>query len=242
MKIHFLGTGDAFGSGGRFQTCFHVRASQSTFLVDCGATSMVALRKFEVDPNEIDTIYVSHLHGDHSGGLPYFILDAHLVSRREEPLTVVGPPGLSHWLHTARELAFADSSSNRLRYELELVEVEPGDTYKARGLELETFLVKHKCSGPPLALRFTDQGKVLSYTGDTEWVESLRNLAYQADLLICESYFYEKAIPFHLNYKTAIEKRGELQAKRILLTHASLDMLQRELDFELAHDGLFVEV
>ena len=203
---------------------------------------MVALRKFEVNPNQIDTIFISHLHGDHSGGLPYFLLDAHLVSRRVEPLTIVGPPGLSDWLHQARELAFRDSTSNLLRFELDVVEIEPGDVYTGKGLRLETFLVKHKCGGPPLALRFTDKRKILSYTGDTEWVDNLTKLAYRADLLICESYFYEKAIPFHLNYRTVIEKFGESCAKRILLTHASRDLLNRELDYELAYDGLIAEI
>lgn len=237
MRIRFLGTGDAFGSGGRFQTCFLVQAS-SSFLIDCGATSMVAIRKFEVDPNTVDTIFISHLHGDHSGGLPYFLLDAHLVSKRNRPLTIVGPPGLKEWLRAAQELAFAWSTDNKLKFELQVLEVEPGTKSQHGEVELETFLVQHLCGGLPTALRLTCQGRVICYTGDTEWVEALVPAAQGADLLICESYFFEKEIPFHLNYRTLQQNLPKLGAKRVILTHLSQDMLTRQLELEVAHDGL----
>ena len=93
MRLQFLGSGDAFGSGGRFNTCFHLeRRQHGNVLIDCGASSMVAIRKWDVDPRGISTILVSHLHGDHFGGLPFFVLDGQF-RRRERPLLVVGPPG-----------------------------------------------------------------------------------------------------------------------------------------------------
>ena len=65
MRVQFLGCGDAFGSGGRFNTCFHVTNGLTQFLVDCGASSMIAIRRFGVEPNAIETIFITHLHGDH---------------------------------------------------------------------------------------------------------------------------------------------------------------------------------
>ena len=54
MRLQFLGSGDAFGSGGRFNTCFHLeRRRHGHVLIDCGASSMVAIRKWGVDPNGI---------------------------------------------------------------------------------------------------------------------------------------------------------------------------------------------
>ena len=117
MRLTFLGSGDAFGSGGRFNTCFHLqRASHGNVLVDCGASSMVAIRKWGVDPNAISTVLVTHLHGDHFAGLPFFLLDAQLISRRTAPLLLAGPRGtrLPARPHRARHAA-----SVRLRPRLE---------------------------------------------------------------------------------------------------------------------------
>ena len=69
MRLQVLGCGDAFGSGGRFHTCFHVSAESVSFLVDCGASSLIAMRRCGVDPNTIQTVLISHLHGDHFGGI-----------------------------------------------------------------------------------------------------------------------------------------------------------------------------
>jgi len=45
MELTFIGAGDAFGSGGRFQTCLHIAGAGDPVLLDCGATSLVALKR-----------------------------------------------------------------------------------------------------------------------------------------------------------------------------------------------------
>ncbi len=84
VRIRFLGSGDAFGSGGRLQTCILIESEACSCLLDCGASSLIALKQASVEPNNIDTIFITHLHGDHFGGLPFFILDAQF-SRRSVP-------------------------------------------------------------------------------------------------------------------------------------------------------------
>ena len=81
VRVQFLGSGDAFGSGGRFQACIHVHAPYTNLLLDCGASSVIAMKRFGVAPNDIDAILISHVHGDHFGGIPFFILDAQFLSR-----------------------------------------------------------------------------------------------------------------------------------------------------------------
>ena len=105
MEIRFIGSGDAFGTGGRFQTCIRLQAGGFTALVDCGATSLTAMKAQGLDPGEVDTVVISHLHADHFGGLPFLILDGQF-SRREKLLTVIGPTGTRARLHTTMEACY----------------------------------------------------------------------------------------------------------------------------------------
>ena len=143
MRLQFLGSGDAFGSGGRFNTCFHLeRAAHGHVLVDCGASSMVAIRKWQVDPNAISTVLVSHLHGDHFGGLPFFLLDAQLISRRTAPLTLAGPPGLRERLMIVMEAMFTGSTKVERKHALEIRELELHERAELNGLAVTPYLIK----------------------------------------------------------------------------------------------------
>jgi ribonuclease BN (tRNA processing enzyme) len=244
MRVQFLGCGDAFGSGGRFNTCFHVTTAESAFLVDCGASSMIALRKFGVDPNAIASIFISHLHGDHFAGLPFLILDAQLVSRRTAPLVIAGPPGLTERLGVTMEALFPGSAAVERRFALELIELAPGERRAVGGVTVTPHLVRHACGAPPFALRLESGGKVVAYTGDTEWTEALIPAALEADLFIAEAYFYDKKIRHHLDWQSLSPHLPAIRPKRLILTHFSPDMLARagELPVEAAEDGKIVEV
>lgn len=244
MELRFLGSGDAFGSGGRFNTCFYVRDSAGAFLVDCGASSMIALRKFGVDPNSVRAILITHLHGDHFGGLPFFILDAQLMSRRTAPLTIAGPPGLRDRLDAAMENFFPGSTTAARKFEVRVRELVPRAAQDVEGIEVTPYVVKHACGAPPFALRLAVDGKVLCYSGDTEWVDNLGEAARGADLFIAEAYFAEKAVKFHLDLATLVKHLPEVRPKRVILTHMSPEMLARAHDagFEVADDGLTVSV
>ncbi len=244
MRLQFLGSGDAFGSGGRFNTCFHLeRQAHGNVLVDCGASSMVAIRKWGVDPNGISTILVSHLHGDHFGGLPFFLLDAQLISRRTTPLTIAGPPGLTERLQIIREAMFAGSTAIAPKYDFEIKELALHERVEIENLAITPYLMKHYSGAPSYALRIETEGKVLTYSGDTEWVEELIPAATGADLFICEAYFFDKVMKYHIDYKTLFDHLPAIGAKRTIVTHMSSELLgrQKELALEAASDGLTVE-
>ncbi|MGA2990966.1 MAG: MBL fold metallo-hydrolase [Candidatus Korobacteraceae bacterium] len=244
MEVQFLGSGDAFGSGGRFNTCFYACGGASAFLVDCGASSMIALRKFGIDPNTVRTIFISHLHGDHFGGLPFFILDAQLVSRRAGPLTVVWPPGVRERLLAAMEIFFPGSTKVERSFAVDFRELEARVAQKVEEIEVIPYEVKHACGDPAFALRVTVDGKTLCYSGDTEWVEALREAAQGVDLFIAESYFFNRQVKFHLDYATLARHLPELGAKRVVLTHMGADMLARaaESGCEAAYDGMMISL
>lgn len=244
MQLTFAGCGDAFGSGGRLNTCFHVRAKNTCFLIDCGASSMIALKKLQLDPNEIDTILITHFHGDHFGGLPYFMLDAQFFSKRRAHLKILGPSGLEEWFVRVMETTFPGSSCTIPKFDLTFHELTPGEMETIGELTVTTARVRHgPPEGPFHAYRIEVDGKVLAYTGDTEWVDELIEIGHEADLLIAEAYFYDKQVPLHLDLKTLEGKLPQINAKRLILTHMNDDMLSRagELPHEVAQDGMVVE-
>ncbi|MCZ6547129.1 MAG: MBL fold metallo-hydrolase, partial [Deltaproteobacteria bacterium] len=67
MKVHFIGCGDAFGSGGRNYSAYLVETSNHLFLLDCGPTTLLSMKRAGFNPRRLDAIFLSHLHGDHYG-------------------------------------------------------------------------------------------------------------------------------------------------------------------------------
>ncbi|EGO64594.1 MBL fold metallo-hydrolase [Acetonema longum] len=241
--IQFLGSGDAFGSGGRLQTCILI-SGQTQFLIDCGASSMISINQYKVDPNSISTIFLSHLHGDHAGGIPFFVLDAQLNRKRTQPLTIAGPPGTSDWYPRIMEASFPGSSIVERKFPVTIKELEPGKADTVNGISVTPFPVSHGATLTSLALRIGFQGKLITYSGDTEWTDSLFAAAHEAALFIAEAYFFEKKVRNHMDYMTLKEHWHELNAQRIIFTHMNNDMLDklRGVDIETASDGKIVEI
>jgi ribonuclease BN (tRNA processing enzyme) len=239
--VTFAGCGDAFGSGGRFQACIHLRpgAGQAPVLLDCGATSMTALRQAGLDPGEIGAVFVSHLHGDHFGGLPFLILDGQF-SGRAAPLAVTGPPGTRQRLTEAMECLFPGSSQVRRRFEVTVTELPAGGTVTVAGVTARAWPASHPSGAPALILRLATGGAVIAYTGDTAWTPAITEASRDADLLIAEAYYWDKAVPHHLRY--ADLAAHEITARRVILTHMSADMLARTTRHETARDGLVIHL
>ncbi|MDO9220917.1 MAG: MBL fold metallo-hydrolase [Hydrogenophaga sp.] len=245
MQLTFIGSGDAFGSGGRLNTCFHVTGDSVNFLIDCGASSLIGLKAKQVALREIQAIFVTHFHADHFGGIPFFIIDAQLFSKRTEPLTIVGPPGLRSWYERFMETSFPGSSRTQHKFTLSLVEMEAGQQAMTfAGVTVKPFQACHgNPGGPFFSYRLEAEGCVIAYTGDTEWTDHLIQAAADADLFVAEAYFFDKKIKFHLDLKTLLEKLPLIHPKRLILTHMSDDMLGRleHLEHETAYDGKVVE-
>lgn len=242
ISVQFLGSGDAFGSGGRLQACIHLCAPSVNVLIDCGATGLIGMKRYGVDPNCIDAILLSHLHGDHYGGIPFFILDAHLISRRTRPLTIAGPPGLEKRILAAEEIFFPGSTGIQLRFPINYVELPEYTQTSVCTLPVKVYPVVHASGSPSYALKIEYGGKVLAYSGDTEWTDALVDVAQGADLLICEAYFFEKRTRYHLDYKSLMSHLAQLNCRRVIVTHMNSDLLGRspEIELDCAEDGMKV--
>jgi ribonuclease BN (tRNA processing enzyme) len=244
MRLQFVGCGDAFGSGGRLNTCFHVTGDRVNFLIDCGASSLPALKRLGISRDELDLVLITHFHGDHFAGLPFLLLDAQF-SRRTRPLVIAGPQGIEQKLPQVMEVLFEHSSKTKPKFDLSVVALRPEETRAFGGVSVTPFPVVHGESGGPfLAYRIEAEGRVIAYSADTEWIGTLIPLAREADLFIAEAYYYDKVVRNHLSLTTLQTHLAEIKPKRVVLTHMSEDMLGRldTLGHTAAHDGMIVEL
>ena len=246
MKLTIAGSGDAFGSGGRLNTCFLLETAKATLLVDCGASAMPALKKQGIDPNRIEAIVLSHLHGDHFGGLPFLLLDAQFLSRREQPLLIAGPPGTRARLDALLEVFFPKSTGSKWRFAWRVEEIAVGIETDLLGHSLSTAEVIHQSGAPSTAVRVSDGEKIFAYSGDTEWTDALGPMAANADLFICECYGYAGKIAGHITWEILKSRLADLGAKRTMVTHMNPSVLDRLEELKaagvlIAADGLRLE-
>ena len=146
FKVTILGTNAAIPSHGRNQTSQLVAMGTTYFLVDCGESTQIQLRKYKIRFSKIDYIFISHLHGDHYLGLMGLLLSFHLA-RREKTLTIFGPKGLDEIITV--QLKF---SNLKLYYPLRFVQTNAeGKNFllDEKQLKVYSFPLKHRipCTG-----------------------------------------------------------------------------------------------
>lgn len=244
MQLQFVGCGDALGSGGRYNTCFHVTGERVNFLIDCGASSLPALKRLAIARDDIDLILITHFHGDHFAGLPFLLLDAQF-NRRTRPLVIAGPHGIETRLTQLMEVMFENSSKTKQRFALSVITLQPEETRTFGGVKVTPYPVVHGDSGGPfLAYRIEAEGRVIAYSADTEWTDALIPAGRDADVFIAEAYYYDRVVKNHLSLKTLEANLAEINPKRLILTHMSDDMLGRlgTLKHTPASDGMIVEL
>jgi len=247
MKLTIVGCGDAFGSGGRLQTCYHVAVPGEEFLIDCGATALIGMQRCGLDPDRVSMIFISHLHGDHFAGLIWWLLHAHYVTQCTAPLTITGPAGIAKRFAAAAEALFPNSTKIELRFPMTFVEYAERTPLDIGSVRVTPHEVCHPSGAPPYALRFESGGKVLGYSGDTKWVDSLVPVAQGADLFIAECFGFNGEVNHHMTWREIERHLDRLAAKRVLLTHMNDEMLAnrehvRDPRVLLAEDGLRIDI
>jgi len=247
MRLTVVGCGDAFGSGGRGNACFWIESGGVTVALDFGATALVGARRLGLDPNRIDAVVVSHLHGDHFGGLPFLLLDGHFDSRRETPLTIIGPVGAAERLRAALEVFYPGLSGLDWRFPLDVVHLPCGVRHRFAHLAIETAAVVHPSGAPATAVRMADGTRTLAYSGDTGWTDALVEVARGADFFITECTSFDRPLANHLDFTTIAANRARFEAARVMLTHMGAAVLDHLAEIEAkgylaAYDGLIVHI
>jgi|SRR5262245_3857341 len=136
LSVVFLGTGGSVPSARRATACVLIRSGGSRILVDAGEGAQRQMIN-STGLVQVDDIYVTHFHADHYLGLPGLLKTYDLLERRK-PLRIVGPQGLIGLFDALRRIF------GKLRYEVELVELEPGEGIGHDGFEMRGFAVEHR--------------------------------------------------------------------------------------------------
>jgi ribonuclease BN (tRNA processing enzyme) len=247
MRLTVVGCGDAFGSGGRLQTCYHFDVGTERFLIDCGATALIGHARLGLDPNAVGTILISHLHGDHFAGLIWWLMHARYVAKRKAPLLIAGPPGIEERVRITGEALFPGSTTVPYPFSLSFGELTPGPAASLGGIEVEVAPVHHPSGAPSYAMRCAAGGRTVAFSGDTEWVDVLIEISRGADLYLTECYGFDRAPPYHISWPVLSAKLPLIAARRVMLTHMSEPMLANRhvtmgRGLLLAEDGMVVDI
>ena len=244
VSVTFVGSGDSFGSGGRFNTCILVEAPGIRFCIDFGASSLIALERLGIPHTTIDAILLTHLHGDHCGGIPFLLVDAMLAAKRDRPLTIAGPRDTTERLKSVAAALMPGMEVMVPKFPISYIDLPLLQDTEIGPLAVITYPAVHTQETNPTSIRVAVAGKVIAYTGDSEWTEHMPVLADGADLFIAECYFFRKSVRFHLNYPDIAQHKAEIRAKRVVLTHLGREMLANldTVPEECAHDGLIIQL
>ena len=243
MRLHILGCGDAFGSGGRNQSGYLIEADDRLFLLDCGPTTLLAMKRAGFDPGRLDAILLSHLHGDHFGGIPFFFIEYLHRKPRVDTLTIAGPPGTEQRVRQLHGILYGGGKPQWEFPPLSFVVLTPEVPERVDGIEVFPFRVPHQTDDVSLGLKVSYQDKQILFSGDSAWTDAFIEHSRGVDLFLCECSFFKEQPGRHISYAHVEANLTRLECKKLVLTHLGEEMLARrhELATTTADDGMVLE-
>lgn len=244
MHLQVVGCGDAFGSGGRNHACYLLQGDSASLLLDCGPGSLPALKRLGIRPVELDSVLVTHLHGDHFGGIPFLFLDHRYNEPRRHPLLLAGPVGLEQQIDQLASslyrsgIAGADPTSARF------LELQPEVTMELGPVRVTPFAVRHAPGLDCFGLRVEMDGKTVVYSGDTQWFDGLVEASRGADLMLLECTHVNEDGGYHVRLDDVLNNRHRLECEQLLLVHLGEAVLEQKDQHDLpwADDGMVIEI
>jgi ribonuclease BN (tRNA processing enzyme) len=245
VKIAFLGTADAFASGGRTQAGYVLQAGGRTFLLEAGPGILGALKREKLAPEALDFVLVSHLHGDHFAGLPFLFLEYVYETPRRRPLVIAGPRGLEQRTRKLARAMYPTLKPDRVGRVARFTILKPNRTVRLGNARVSAIRSPHTPRDVSLSLKLALGGKTVVFSGDTGWNEELVAFSRGADLMICEcTYYAPQRDSEHIDYRMLRRNRERLKVGRLVLSHLGREVLNHagEIDLELAFDGMRLEL
>ena len=251
LEVTLLGTGTPRPSIDRFGTATLVKAGGHNFLFDVGRGATIRLQQAGLTPDQVEKVFLTHLHSDHISGLDDLWITG-WVWQRKNLLTVSGPTGTHQMVDNLRKAYAADISyrekNAKLKSELAKInsaEIEEGIVFQQDGVTIRSFLVEHAPVKPALGYRveFGDRAVVIS--GDTTYSENLIQNSQDVDLLVHEITATQpsllkrnKLLANIIAYHTTPEQMSQVLNK----TSPRLAVLSHVLLFGVPEDDVIDEI
>lgn len=228
--IVFLGTGMPRPDPQRQGPSLAVVANGKAYIVDAGVglvrQAAAALQRGipALQPPKLDVAFLTHLHSDHTLGLPDLIFTP-WVMHRVEPLTLYGPSGTQAMVNNL-EKAWAEDIEIRTEglehntttgHQVVVHEIQPGIVYQDANVKVTAFPVEHGSWKQAFGYRFDTDGKSIVISGDTRPAGSVVNACNGCDVLVHEVYSGTPRdasdAAYFSSFHTSADQLGEIAAK-----------------------------
>ena len=238
-EVILLGTGTPRPSIERFGSATLVNVGGKRFLFDAGRGATIRLHQAGISPNQIDKVFLTHLHSDHVSGLDDLWITG-WVWQRQENLVVHGPTGVKGLVENLRKAYAADISYRTSNVSLddkkakiESVEVCEGVVYESGKIKIQAFLVDHEPVSPAFGYRIEFGDRVIVISGDTTYSDNLIKHSQNADVLIheitaAESSLLKKnkrlqhVVAYHTTPEQMIQLLNKINPRMTILNHVLL--------------------
>jgi ribonuclease BN (tRNA processing enzyme)/isopentenyl phosphate kinase len=234
-NVIFLGRGDAFGSGGFKSASILVELQEKNILLDCGPHALQALKASGRETTEVDWIVITHFHGDHFGGIPYFLLESTFQHQRSKPLTIIGPPGIENVVNELFTALYKREAARESPFPIIYKEILPDQPFEESEIIIKAFFMNHTPEAQ--GYRLESKSTSIAYTGDTGWTENLIPLISDVQLAILECNFYQFQFETHLNWQEVLQVYK--LAERTAIIHLGAEMVS-ELSTLVGKKGLVI--
>lgn len=237
VRVVLLGTGNPNPQPDHMGPSSAVIAGAHVYIVDAGPGVVRRAVQAGIEMRQITRAFITHLHSDHTIGLPDLILTP-AVTGRQEAFEIYGPPGLRAMIDHITQ-AYREDIDIRLHggepsvaagYVVHAHDVKPGEIYRDDAVRVTAFPVPHGAWKYAYGYRFDAGGKSIVFSGDTAPSDAVIKACSGCDLLIHEVYSaagLEKRTPdwqrYHRAFHTSGVELGKIaaaaRARKLVLTH-----------------------
>jgi len=243
LRLRVLGSGDAFNSGGALHSCYLLEHAAGKLMLECGPSALAGLKRAGIPSDAPDALLLSHLHGDHFGGVPFLLLEYLFANPRNRPLVIAGPPTSAQRIDALYGELYREAHCREIHFDLDWIVAEPGASFQLAGFDIHAFEVPHTADPVSLGYRIESPDGIVVFSGDSAWTDAFVEQTRDSDLFLCECCSMQPATKLHTSYADILANRSRLGCAKLLLTHLGADVREAPpLEVERAHDGMIVDI